>query len=164
MENSELIIWRATHQDRDHVLRDAGVLMMFSFVPFMLIFCAGGLAGLVGWVLWGSLLFVPVAGIFAARALWRDRRAVLAIELRDDAFTVIRNDNTATTYPAREVRRIDVVHTIYPSDPDTIALRLHTGDRVEHTRPGPGTLPEGWEQAVTVAEVEVNRIYKRKSD
>ncbi|BBH68687.1 hypothetical protein ACTI_53720 [Actinoplanes sp. OR16] len=160
MANDELIVWRAKHDDRDHAWRNAGGLLLASFFPTVLIGCAGAL----DIALLSLAIFTPLAAVFAVREIVKDRKAVVAIELRNNEFTLIRPDGARTVYPARQIDRIDVLRTMYSSEPDVIQLKLHVGDRVERTRNGPAELPEGWEEAITVAEVAVHTITKYKRD
>ncbi|MBB2946814.1 hypothetical protein FB565_006582 [Actinoplanes lutulentus] len=152
---AELVIWRAETDDSGYAWRKAGIYLLASAIPMVLIFCAGGLMGAIPNALWLSLLLIPVGAIFGIREILMDRRAIVAVELRNNAFTVTGSDHRRTSYPAREVSRIDVVRNVYDGRPSNLTMRLHAGGRVLRTRPGPPDLPEGWADAVRIAEVEM---------
>ncbi|MFC7531893.1 hypothetical protein [Actinoplanes sp. GCM10030250] len=162
MNISEPVVWRAKTDDPGHAWREGGQLVAASLIPAVLILCAGAAMDAFTGAFWLALLLVPVAAAYAGWSIFRDRRALVDVELAGTEFTLVRRDGSRTTVPASQVRRIDVCRTLYDGTPESITMRLHVGGRAERTRPGPGTLPDGWREAVTIAEVETTYADKRR--
>ncbi|MEV6303222.1 hypothetical protein AB0M02_27685 [Actinoplanes sp. NPDC051861] len=162
MTNSEPVVWYAKTDDPQHALVQGAGIVAASFVPALLILCAGGLAGSVVGAFYLALLLVPVAIGYAVWTILRDRKAVITIELAGDRFTLIRNDRSRSTFAAREVKQIDVIRWVYDGTPEYTRMRLHVGGKIERTRNGPGRMPDGWDEAVRVTEVDVKYVTRRR--
>ncbi|MBG0568871.1 hypothetical protein [Actinoplanes aureus] len=165
MNNGEPVVWFATSDDRGYAWRRGGQLMIVSLVPAVLIFCGSGLAGELLPAFWLSLLLAPVAGAYALAVVVADRRAAVEVRVAGGAITLVRPDGGTTTYQARDVRRFEVIRTVYSGGgtPDVARLRLHAGGRVERTRPGPDLSPE-LRRALTVAEVDLLVSVKHREE
>ncbi|WP_433831548.1 hypothetical protein ACQP2E_13800 [Actinoplanes sp. CA-015351] len=161
--DGELVIWRAQTDDSNYAWQKAGLYLVASTIPMALIFCTGGLTGALS-ALWLSLLLVPVGAGFGLREILMDRKAIVAIELQNNQFTLTGSDYRRTSYPAREVSRIEVIRNVHDGSPTDLKMRLHIGDRVLRTRPGPPDLPDGWAEAVGIAEVTMDVSHKYHSN
>ncbi|MEU4424024.1 hypothetical protein AB0F81_25620 [Actinoplanes sp. NPDC024001] len=165
MKNEEPVVWLATSDDPGYAWRRGGQILIASLVPAALIFCGSGVAGELIPAFWLSLLLVPVAGAYALAAVAADRRAAVEVRVAGGTITLIRPDGSTTTIQTRDVRRVDVFRTVYTggATPDTVRLRLHTGGRVERTRPGPALSPE-FRQALTIAELDLRISVKHREE
>ncbi|WP_433359981.1 hypothetical protein ACQPZX_25925 [Actinoplanes sp. CA-142083] len=159
------IIWYANSDDPYYTLRHSGGPIVACFLlPALLVLCAGAANGAPALPLLLCCALVPVAIAVAAWEFLLDRRTVVEMRLAGGELTLIRVGGGAVTYPLGEVRRIEVARTFRDGALAATRMRLHVGDRIERTRSGPANLPDGWADAVTVAEIDVRISEKHHND
>ena len=159
------MVWYSNSDDPYYTLRrSGGPLVAVVALPAILAMCAGGAyAGFSLAMLLPGVL-VPLAAVAACWEFLYDRRAVVEVRLAGDELTVIHANGKTTTYPVREVSRLEVIRHISGGVPSSITMRLHTGRRVERTRHGPADLPSRWPEAIAVAEIDTQLREKHSSD
>jgi len=162
------LIWYARSDDPTYILRRSGVWMVvIALVLFACVGCAaistGGPGNPTLVVIFA--LLVPAAAILAGVEWLFDRRAVVEMRLRPadrpTELEVLRVNRTTATYPTDKLTSIEITHS--ESAETSTTMRLHFGPHTERTRSGPGTLPDGWHDALTATGTLV-KIRHRSSD
>jgi hypothetical protein len=156
-------VWYADSDDPYFTLRHSGgPMVLCALLPMILVFCFAGGRG--GWAFLFIGALVPFAVVAAIWEFVLDRRSVVEMRLGDGELTVLRADRSTATYPARDVKRIEMTQRISGGVAASSRMRLQIGDRVERTRHGPGELPSRFAEAITVAEIDLDVKEKIDND